>query len=138
MAAFFVGIREMSRKPGRRQAANERRHELEMNIIGKIDFDRICGKEARKLIKLVKHKDFSSTKKMQDDAALLFRGIDMKMRTIQAGARLQDSKSFDEFLKALSELKTEYSQAFNRIPVDVAITEPIRVIIERQGDPPTN
>jgi len=99
------------------------------------DFLVKCGAEARKLLKLVKQKEFTTDLKLQKQAALLFRGIHMKMRSLDACAEIRDQANLPGFMDIIQELRGEYSQVFNRIPIDVTTDgRPMIIEIERQGD----
>lgn len=97
----------------------------ETQIVGKTNFLIKCAPEARKLLRLVKRKNFTTDVKAQKEVALLFRGIHMKMRGLDAWAAIHDYSDLPGFMEIIKELRQEYSQVFNRIPIDLEIETPL-------------
>lgn len=102
-----------------RGSQEEYREKDERAAITRIALMRACKPEAKKLIKLIRNRQFTTSLKLQREAALLFQGIDMKMAVLDANAELRDHGDLRAFLNLIAELRGQYSQVYNRIPIDV-------------------
>ena len=80
----------------------------EDSIISAIDVQRLCKKELTKLYRIVKNKGFIDDLAAQNNAVLIARGIDMKIRTIYANG------SPDLVTQEIRNMVREYGQQFNR------------------------
>jgi len=114
----------------------------EDKLIDLIDTIRMCGEDVEDLVTLVKKRKFTKDIKMQNDAALLCRGINIKLAALQAHADLTGNNAMG-FIKIISELSTQFTKLFEKVQIDIthmgrveipALTQEDRNIISGLGD----
>src|SRR4030042_6498686 len=101
-----------------RQRTIARGKDGEDKLVGMIDVMRMCGDDVADLAELVNKRKFTKDIKLQNDAALLCRGINIKLAALKAKADFVYGKALG-FIKIINELSTQFTKLFEKVQIDV-------------------
>lgn len=92
----------------------------ERHIVKLIDIMRACERDVKALWKLTKGRQFIRDVRLQNEAALMTRGIAIKLSTIRASEAFNEGNEarFEEIIQSLAQI---YGSMYNRVPVDVKL-----------------